>query len=213
MPEHVEYQLQGSRFEADPADASDVPFEVCDPVRAFPIGPGKRHYSGLLFMDSAGCHIAFESLAERSFLVELDRTPGVVAVASQPMWVHWVRGDRPPHAPDYARTGAGTLSMLSPDKTSMGVREQFDRTALLCREVGWRYVVFAEDARVRESNLNFLMRYREPTWASNDARQRLCSRKSSVVETRRAIPRSFDYRLRGALLPKPRRSRSRRAKC
>jgi len=35
-------------------------------------------------------------------LIELDRTPGVVAVASQPMWIRWTltEGGRE-HCPDY----------------------------------------------------------------------------------------------------------------
>lgn len=177
LPQRVEYQLRDDRLEVDVADACDVPFETCEPVRAFPTWPGKRHYSGLFFMESVRRHIGFESLAERSFLAELDRTPGVVGVASQPMWVHWAREDRPPHAPDYfvrLDDGSGVVVDVKPlGRIDQRVREQFDRTAQMCREVGWRYVVFSEDSRVRESNLRFLMRYRHAQWATDDAERRL----------------------------------------
>jgi hypothetical protein len=86
----VEYRLSGTRLEVDALDCDDIPFERCDPVRNFPNWRLKRHYDGYHWLGSLGTTVGFESLMERACLIELDRTPGVVAVASQPMWIRWV---------------------------------------------------------------------------------------------------------------------------
>lgn len=67
---HVLYRLRGSRLEVDVRDMAGIPFEDCDPVRDFPTWPRKRHYSGRFFMQSTRTHVPFESLVERSFLIE-----------------------------------------------------------------------------------------------------------------------------------------------
>ena len=100
-PCRIKYELRGVRIEVDAIDVDDVPFESCDPVREFPAWPGKRHYSGALWMERSGQQVPFESLAERTCLIELDRTPGVAFVSSQPMWIQW-GGEQPgEHVPDY----------------------------------------------------------------------------------------------------------------
>jgi hypothetical protein len=47
--------------------------------------------------------VGYESWVERDVLMALDADPGVEAVASQPMWLHWVSetGKARRHAPDF----------------------------------------------------------------------------------------------------------------
>lgn len=169
----VEYHLDAVRLEADVVDAGDVPFENCDPVREFPAWRGKRHHSGLLWMERTGRHVPFESLAERSCLIELDRTPGVALVASQPMWIRWDGENPEAHAPDYFvrfEDGAGMVVDVRPRaRIDEKATRQFDRTAALCRDCGWDYAVYAPDSEVRDANMRFLMRFREEGWRSTEA--------------------------------------------
>lgn len=183
---YVRYQLGGARLEVGVRDIAEIPFETCDPVRDFPTWPRKRHYSGQFFMQRLQKHVAFESLSERSFLVELDRSPEVTAVSSQPMWLHWSDAGGREHAPDFfirLASGEGVLADVRPEsRIDDRARKQFDVTALFSREVGWHYVVHSEQSRVREANLRFLLRYRHPMWADDDAARRLRGFRGTLSE-------------------------------
>jgi hypothetical protein len=50
---------------------------------------GQRNRPGLWWFSSTGEHVGHESWLERDRLMALDADPGVVAVAAQPMWLHW----------------------------------------------------------------------------------------------------------------------------
>jgi hypothetical protein len=163
----VEFELDGVRLERDASDVFAVPFERCTPVRSFPSWPHKRHYSGHQWMQRLGLHVPFESLAERTCLIELDRAPTLSGVASQPMWLSWPRlGAR--HAPDFfvrLADGTGLVIDVRPHERIDGrAREQFDRTARMCTALGLRYSVYSPASPVHDANLRFLMRYRDPVW-------------------------------------------------
>ena len=86
--------------------------ERVGPVRGFPSYRGQRNWPGLWWFASTGEHVGYESWVERDRLMVLDADPGVVAVAAQPMWLHWVDGETGRavrHAPDFfARRADGT---------------------------------------------------------------------------------------------------------
>lgn len=162
----VEYRLDGVQLELDAIDCDDVPFERGDPVRSFPSWRLKRHYDGYHWMGVLGASIGFESLTERSCLIELDRTPGVIAVASQPMWIRWVTPDGlREHYPDYfvrLEDGQAVLMDVKPAaQIKDDVRRQFDMTAVFAAERGWRYVVYDAESKTREANLRFLAPFRD----------------------------------------------------
>lgn len=167
----IEYQSMGQRHLRALPDVGSVNFTECLPVRDFPQWPGKRHYDGALWMASTGTSVAFESLNERSFLMELDRRGDVMAVSSQPMWIKWddARGSR--HAPDYFVKLRGDHSVVVDVKSRHQIADpkvvlQFDRTAQLCAEAGWGYAVYLGNSVTRDANLRFLRRYRDPRWAA-----------------------------------------------
>ncbi|KAA0959985.1 TnsA-like heteromeric transposase endonuclease subunit [Microbacterium sp. ANT_H45B] len=162
----VEYRLDGVQLELDAIDCDDVPFERGDPVRSFPSWRLKRHYDGYHWMGVLGASIGFESLTERGCLIELDRTPGVIAVASQPMWIQWVTpGGLREHYPDYfvrLEDGQAVLMDVKPAaQIKDDVRKQFDMTAVFAAERGWRYVVYDAESKIREANLRFLAPFRD----------------------------------------------------
>ena len=167
----VEYRLDGVQLELDAVDCDSVPFERGDPVRNFPSWRLKRHYDGYHWMGALGASVGFESLTVRGCLIELDRTPGVVAIASQPMWIRWTTPDGPrEHCPDYfvrLDDGHAVLMDVKPaTQIKDDVRRQFDMTAVFAAERGWRYVVYDAESVVREANLRFLGPFRD--WASSE---------------------------------------------
>lgn len=150
----VEYRLDGVQLEVDAVDCNDVAFERGAPVHSFPSWRLKRHYDGYHWMGALGVSIGFESLTERDCLIELDRTPGVVGVASQPMWIRWTAaGGIREHYPDYFVRLDGRQAVLMDVKPAHqsddDVRAQFDMTALFAAERGWRYVVYDAESPIR----------------------------------------------------------------
>jgi hypothetical protein len=65
-------------------------FERMSPVRGFASFRGQRNWPGWWWFSRTGTHVGYESWVERDTLMALDADPGVEAVASQPMWLHWV---------------------------------------------------------------------------------------------------------------------------
>lgn len=189
----VEYQLDGLRREVDPVDISEVAFEDCDPIRGFPGWPGKRYYSGRLWMARLDRQVEFESLTERRCLMELDRTAGVVSVSSQPMWIEWGGGLNGKHAPDYfvrSEDGTGTVVDVRPlARIDDKAQRQFDRTAEFCRSAGWEYIVFAPESEIRDANLRFLLRYRDKAWVVGGPAE---SSSGSIAEIARELDTNGD---------------------
>lgn len=190
-PRRIEYQLDGVRVEIDAADVGSVPFEDCEPVRDFPTWPGKQHYSGLLYMQGVQAHVGFESLAERSFLIELDRREDLGSVTSQPMWIRWLGDDPGSHAPDFfVRFADGSRMVVDVrplQRIDASARAVFDRTAVLCADFGWRYVVYSEDSLIRDANIRFLMRFREPSWSVDGTAQVLSGFAGTIKEAAKGL--------------------------
>ena len=83
------------------------------------------------------------------------------------MWIRWPAHERS-HAPDYfARLadGSGLLVDVKPrELTKEKDHAVFDLTRRLAGAMGWTYQVFDEMPGAFESNLRFLLRYRDPQW-------------------------------------------------
>ena len=65
-------------------------FERVSPVRGFASFRGQRNWPGWWWFSRTGEHVGYESWVERDVLMALDADAGVAAVASQPVWLHWV---------------------------------------------------------------------------------------------------------------------------
>lgn len=160
----------GGRVRREPLSRCwDEAFERVAPVRSFPSFRGQRNWPGLWWFARTGELVGHESWLERDRLMVLDADPQVVAVAAQPMWLHWtdpVSGRAVRHAPDYfarRRDGSGMVIDVRPDGR---IRERdaaaFAATAQWCAEVGWAYQRVGELDPIRAGNLRWLAGYRHP---------------------------------------------------
>ena len=101
-------------------------------------------------------------------LMALDADPGVEAVASQPMWLHWVSesGKARRHAPDFfvhRADGTGVLIDVRPDnRVSDPNSAVFAATAVMAGQASWSYDRLGELLAVRAANLRWLAGYRHP---------------------------------------------------
>jgi hypothetical protein len=149
------------------AEAATVAFEHVPPVRGFPSFRGQRNFPGLWWFATTGEHVGYESWLERDQLMALDADPMVVAVASQPMWLHWSSDGRAlRHAPDFfARLEDGTavvIDVRADDQITPDDAAVFATTALACASVGWAYRRVGALDPVLAANLRWLSGYRHP---------------------------------------------------
>jgi hypothetical protein len=95
----------------------------------------------------------------------------VEAVASQPMWLHWVSesGKARRHAPDFfvrRAHGTGVLIDVRPDHLVRAADSAvFAATAAIAGQAGWAYDRVGELPAVRAANLRWLAGYRHPRYA------------------------------------------------
>lgn len=153
-------------------DCWGVRFERVGPVRRFPSFRGQRNWPGLWWFATTGEHVGYESWVERDALMALDADRDVVAVAAQPMWLHWVDGGTGRavrHAPDFfvrRSDGGGVVIDVRPDdRIPEKDAAVFAVTARICAEVGWDYRRVGELAPVAAANLRWLSGYRHPRCA------------------------------------------------
>jgi len=104
----------------------------------------------------------------RDVLMALDADPGVEAVASQPMWLHWVSesGKARRHAPDFFVRRADGTSVLVDVRPDHLVRAAdsavFAATAVMAGQASWTYDRVGELPAVQAANLRWLAGYRHP---------------------------------------------------
>jgi hypothetical protein len=149
-------------------DAGQTRFEWCRPARRFPQYKGQRHFPGLWWTATMGCHVGFESWLERDHLMLLDFDPAVVAVASQPFWLFWrtAQGKVRSHAPDYfarlAGGGAVVVDCRPADRIKPRDAAAFAATRLACEQLGWGYRVSGTPEPLSTRNIRWLAGYRHP---------------------------------------------------
>lgn len=163
----IEFARGGVTERLDERDVGGVPFESVDRVRVPPSWKHKSNYTGFYWAATTGGHVWFESLYEKAALMRLDRNPDVVAIAAQPMWIHWV-GDTHRHAPDFFvrfRDGSAALVDVKPaENIEPDDVVAFDRTRALCDGLGWEYFVVDDIGDEEVRNLRFLSGYRYERW-------------------------------------------------
>jgi len=146
----------------------DMPFERARPSRSFPTFRGQRNFPGLWWFATTGEHVGYESWLERDQLMALDADPGVVGVASQPLWLHWTAPDgrERRHAADFfARLEDGTAVLIdvrADDQIAPQDAAAFVASARACSSVGWVYRRVGALKPVLAANLRWLSGYRHP---------------------------------------------------
>jgi hypothetical protein len=97
----------------------------------------------------------------------LDFDPDIVAMASQPFWLHWTAaGVARRHAPDFfARRadGGGVVVDVRPDERIADTdAAAFAVMAQACVRVGWHYRRVGQVDPIRTANVRWLSGYRHP---------------------------------------------------
>ena len=163
----------------------DVAFERAAAARRFSSYRGQRSFSGLWYFVSSGEHVGYESWLERDQLMVLDADPDVVAVSSQPFWLHWAGEDERPvwHVPDFfVRLRDGTavvVDVRADDRIEPGDAQKFAATADACLSVGWIFRRVGALDPVLAANLRWLSGYRHPR----------CHHRERAAALRRAFSR------------------------
>jgi hypothetical protein len=158
--------------------AVTVAFEHVTPVRQFPSYRGQRNFSGLWWSATMATLVGYESWLERDWLMAFDASPDVVGVASQPFWLSWCADPNiKQHAPDFflrcADGGVVVVDVRADERVGDDDRVVFERTAMECASVGWRYRRLGEMPAVRAANLRWLSGYRHPRFQRPDLAARL----------------------------------------
>lgn len=129
--------------------------------------PKQRNYHGHNWFGNTQQQIWFESLFERHALLWLDHTRDIVAIACQPMMMTF--GDGTEHVPDFVALLSNHLQVVydvKPSRLVPKAQAQFDKTAELCRTVGWGFEVLSDLPRQLHINLDWIASFRQPRFAA-----------------------------------------------
>lgn len=140
-------------------------FERCSHVRSLSSFKAQSNFSGSWWMATTADHVGYESWLERDHLIAFDADPDVVAVVSQPFWIHWNDGRKARrHAPDYflrLRDGrAVVVDVRADDRIEARDVEAFTAAERACGSVGWEYRRVGAVAAVPAASRRWLAGYR-----------------------------------------------------
>jgi hypothetical protein len=173
------FTLDGRQRRESLALCWNVPFERAAPARGLGSYRGQRNFPGWWYFSRTKTHVGFESWVERDHVMAFDADPEVMAVASQPFWLHWLTGGRERrHVPDFfvrLRSGDAMVVDVRPDdRIEAADAEAFAVTEHACTTVGWTYRRVGELDAVLAANLRWLAGYRHPRCRQNDRIRALC---------------------------------------
>lgn len=124
--------------------------------------PGQSNYHGLKYFSNTGTQLWHESLMERRFLLTLDFTDDVVAIAAQPMKMDFADGSS--HFPDFIALHADQRQVVYNVKPASLIKPkvqiQFDNAAALCLKVGWTHAVVSSFEPAVIANIEWLANFR-----------------------------------------------------
>ena len=136
-------------------------------VRAPKSTAKSRHVPVYAYSTTTGGHIRLESGLEHDLLRELDRRPEISWLVSQPMRLRLPAKRarrRLEHTPDLLSVDSHGIVTIWDVRAIRRQDDDFkikaDLTGRACRDLGWRYEVFAGLTRVRKGNLMWLHGFR-----------------------------------------------------
>ena len=137
---------------------------------------GRRNYAGLHWFSNSGVHVWYESMLERRALIWLDFTYDIVAIASQPMLLHFPDGTS--HYPDFIAlhaSGRQVLYNVKPEKfITDKVRIQFANATALGELAGWGHQVISTFEPTVIGNIEWLAQFRQSHFGpTEDIKQEL----------------------------------------
>jgi len=144
--------------------------------------------------NKVGRTVQFESWAERTLLLRLDRDPEVTDYGSQPERFLYIDHEGKPHTytPDFKvwrRNGEIEIHevTLSVRQTRPEIRQREEAARQICQRRGWRYVVHTEKSLPQPTelaNLLALFRYRPSAYAQPNITQVVFERLAQCDEER-----------------------------
>ena len=138
-------------------------------VRAAKSTAKSRHVPVYAYSTTTGGHIRLESGLEHDLLRELDRRPEVSWLVSQPTRLRLPARRarrRLEHTPDLLSLDVNGVATVWDVRATRRQDDDFkvkaELTGRACRDLGWRYEIFAGLTRVRRANLMWLHGFRRP---------------------------------------------------
>jgi hypothetical protein len=130
----------------------------------------QRAYQGVNWFSNTATHVWYESLLERSSLLWLDFTSDIVAIASQPMQMHFPDGTS--HYPDFLALHSDQRQVVYNVKPLKFIdakaKAQFANAAALCKLAGWSHQVISARTPVETGNLDWLANFRQTRFAPTE---------------------------------------------
>jgi hypothetical protein len=130
----------------------------------------QRPYQGVNWFSNTRTHVWHESLLERSSLLWLDFSSDIVAIAAQPMQMHFPDGTS--HYPDFLALHSDQRQVVYNVKPlkfiNAKAKTQFANAAALCKLVGWSHQVISAQSPVETSNLDWLANFRQTRFAPTE---------------------------------------------
>lgn len=125
----------------------------------------EKTHQGFYWFSQTRQLVWHETMLEYAALMYLDFADDVSAIAAQPMLISF--GDGTAHFPDFmvltARGEQAIVDVHRADKIEEDP-SQFERTFDLCQRVGWTFRLFAGLTEVQIANLEWISRFRHPSY-------------------------------------------------
>ncbi|MER7455635.1 TnsA-like heteromeric transposase endonuclease subunit [Micromonospora sp. NPDC126480] len=172
------------------AEAANVPFETCQPIRRIPRYENSRHTPGRYWSATTRTLIGYESYLESKWMTLLDFDSEVAAFTGQPFRIEGRDpGDVWSHTPDiFSRKVDGSVQLIdvkNPHRLDdSDVLLQARRTTALCQGLGWEYQLVGDMEPQRWENIYWLSAFRRPLQASAELIPALLARASKPISIR-----------------------------
>jgi hypothetical protein len=154
--------------------AALVAFEDALPAREIPSYAGQHHTPGHYWSAATDRMVGYESYLESKWMKLIDFDPNTAAFSAQPFTIEAqdAEGDWE-HTPDMfvrRRNGSALLVDVKDDGRMQvpAVVRQAERTADLCRTIGWDYTMVGEPDPLRWATVSWLAGYRRPLRGGKD---------------------------------------------
>ena len=138
----------------------------CVPYRAGVQYQNRLNRHSRQFFAPQGSHVFCESALEAEALLVLDFEGNVQRIAAQPMKITFANGTH--HFPDFfalLRNREQVVYDVKPSgRMTADVTLQFEKTAAVCAQVGWRHEVLHEARQAKLHNLGWLRAARHPRY-------------------------------------------------
>lgn len=154
---------RGPFAQIEPDDLTSIAVDELHPVRSKRSHVGAPNFSGKHFHTTLRRHVWFESRLEQQFVESTEADPSIVALAAQPMRLHWVDAAHKTHIPDYFvvhADGRRRIVNVRPAERVARSEGVFALVDALVNTIGVESEVFTGLDTTARDEASFLHRYR-----------------------------------------------------